>query len=203
MSLPALAAKTTAGKLQITPSSIKFPATADGATQIESLILENVGGSPLTGSVEAASGTGFDVTSGGGGYTLNPTQTLTVEVSFTPSKAGKYAGKLPITAGKTRKTIALSGLGTPVSSGTVFLFGGVPNTVHIIALSEQFSSATEKFSSIPAMSDSRGFIHEAPYLNPSVVTGGAAGDVFISGGQDNADNILGTTELYDPTSNSF
>jgi Abnormal spindle-like microcephaly-assoc'd, ASPM-SPD-2-Hydin/Kelch motif/Galactose oxidase, central domain len=203
MSLPALAAKTTAGKLQVTPSSIKFSATADGNTQIESLKLENVGESPLTGSVEAASGTGFDVTSGNGGYTLNPTQTLTVEVSFTPSKAGKYAGKLPITAGSAKKTIALSGVGTPVSSGTVFLFGGVPNTINIIALSEQFTSVTEKFSSIPEMSDSRGFIHEAPYLNPSLVTGAEAGDVFISGGQDNADNILGTTELYDPASNSF
>ena len=199
----AYAAKPAAGKLLVTPPSLKFPATARGGTQNESLTVENTGTGVLSGSVGAVLGGGFAVTSGSGSYTLNPSQTLTVEVSFTPSKAGKYQGKLPVTGGSTKKTIALSGVGTPVSSGTVYLFGGVPNTVNIIAQSEQFDSLTQKFSSIPEMSDSRGFIHEAPYLDPSVVTGSETGNVFISGGQDSAGNILSTTELYDPSSNSF
>jgi len=199
---PALAAKAPAGKLQVSATLI-FPATPDGSTQQESLKIENIGSAALSGTVGTASGAGFSVSSGSGSYTLDPTETLTVEISFTPSKAGKYAGKLPITAGSAKKAIALSGVGTPVSSGTVVLLGGVPNRIAIIAQSEQFTSASEKFSSIPSMSDSRGFVHEAPYLDPAVVSGSAAGDIFVSGGQDNADFILSSTELYDPQSNSF
>lgn len=196
-------AATPKGKLTIKPASIKFPSTADGSTSQESLTVENTGKADLSGSVGAATDNGFSVTAGLGAFDLAPNGSVTVQLSFTPTKPGAHKGKLVVSAGKTKKSIALSGVGTPVPSGTVLLFGGVPNTIAIINKSQSFTTPADKFSAIAAMSDSRGFIHEAPYLDPSVVTGDGKGEVFISGGQDNADFILGTTLLYDPATNTY
>jgi Galactose oxidase, central domain len=186
------------GKLQVTPASLKFTSPGN-----QSVTIKNVGGAALSGNVGTPSSSAFNVSSGGGAFDLAPDATATVTVTFTgaPPK-GKASGKLAITAGKTSKNVSLSGTGLE-SSGTVILFGGVPNTANIIGNTDVFNSTGLSFSAAPEMNDSRGFEHYAPYLDPAVVTGGAAGMVFVSGGQDNSDSILNTTLLYDPTSNSF
>jgi hypothetical protein len=191
------------GKLKVSPGNLEFPAVASGSGETLPLTLENVGGAPLTGSVGTPAGTGFSVISGGGNFSLATGAMTTVTVEFAPSSVGKFSGKLPVAAGKSKLSVGLTGTGTPVSSGTVILFGGVPNTQDIIATSEIFTSSTGSFSSAPKMPDSRGFEHYAPYLDPAVVGGGAAGMIFVSGGQDDSDFILGSTLLYDPSSNSF
>jgi Galactose oxidase, central domain len=196
--IAALAKAAPVGKLKVTATSLKY--TAPGS---QSFTVSNIGTAALQGTVGTPTNAAFGVTAGGGDFQLNPGAGFMVTVAFSgaPPK-GKDTGKLPIAVGKTTKNVTLTGTGY-ASSGTVILFGGVPNTRDIEANDDTFSSTGLAFSAAPAMSDSRGFEHEAPYLDPAVVSGGAAGKVFVSGGQDDEDFILNSTELYDPTLNSL
>ena len=195
--ISALAKPAPVGKLKVTATSLTY--TAPGSL---SFTISNIGTAALQGTVGTPTNAAFGVTVGGGDFQLNPGAGFMVTVAFSgaPPK-GKDTGKLPIVVGKTTKNVTLTGTGY-ASSGTVILFGGVPNTRDIEANDDTFSSTGLAFSAAPAMSDSRGFEHEAPYLDPAVVSGGAAGKVFVSGGQDDEDFILNSTELYDPSSNS-
>ncbi len=196
--ISALAKPAPVGKLKVTATSLKYTAPSS-----QSFTVSNIGTAVLQGTVGTPTNPAFGVTAGGGDFPeLNPGAGFMVTVAFSgaPPK-GNDTGKLPIIIGKkTAKNVTLTGTGY-TSSGRVILFGGVPNTRDIIDNDDIFSSTGLSFSAgPPRLDDSHGFEHEAPYLDPAVVSGGASEKVFLSGGQDDANNILDTTLLYDPIS---
>jgi Galactose oxidase, central domain/Kelch motif len=197
----ALAAKP-AGRLQVTPRTVKFPNLVVVKPESSSFIVKNVGNAPLSGSVGAASGLVFQATSGGGPFNLDPGATVTVDVQFDPFKPGRYKGTVLVRAGRAKKVVALSGIVAPSPSGKVVIIGGAINPQHITKTTEIYDPLKGSFTMGPPMSDSRSTA-TADYLDPSIVSGGQAGKIFVAGGQDDLDNVLGSTLLYSPVGKPF
>jgi hypothetical protein len=82
-----------------------------------SLTLTSNGTTPVTISSAAISGAGFSIIGGGFPVTLNPTQTLTLQLQFDPTTAGALTGQLTINSNSTTGSsavVSLSGTGTAV-----------------------------------------------------------------------------------------
>ncbi len=196
-------AKTPVGKLVISPRILKFPTTEGGTSKTLSFTLFNKGTAELVGSVGTPSTAQF-VVIGGSAFSIEPGGNLPVSVEFLPPRKGTYRAKLPITVTNQKKPFEenLVGVATPAPSGTVLVAGGWINTVAGTASTEIYNSVTGRFTPGPNMNDSRG-TPAASWLDPAVVSGAQAGEVLISGGEDTADNILGSTQLFDPATNSL
>jgi hypothetical protein len=95
--------------------------TVDTSTQ-QSLVLQSAGTESVTISAASLTGSGFAVSGGSFPVTLNPNQTVVLQVQFSPTSAGAAAGQLTITsnaASGAALLIGLSGTGTAAaSSGT-------------------------------------------------------------------------------------
>ncbi|MFB6200407.1 MAG: choice-of-anchor D domain-containing protein [Halorhabdus sp.] len=93
-----------------TGEPVTFP--SDGATN--QVKIENVGdsGTTLTGSVSESS-SAFDITSGGGSFSIDAGNTHTVDLKFNPSSAGEYNALLEITSlndpANSSRTVGLTG----------------------------------------------------------------------------------------------
>jgi fibronectin type 3 domain-containing protein len=72
----------------------------------------------VTVNSAAISGVGFTIVGGGFPVTLNPTQTLTLQLQFDPTTAGTLTGQLTISSNSTTGSsvvVSLSGTGTAVA----------------------------------------------------------------------------------------
>jgi kumamolisin len=99
----------------VSPTSLKFPKTAEGATSAKKPVtLTNTGTSTLDISNIATSGDfGQTTSSKPCGSTLAAGKSCTIEVTFTPTQAGARTGTLTITdnSPSSPQTVALSGTG--------------------------------------------------------------------------------------------
>ncbi|MGA7241991.1 MAG: choice-of-anchor D domain-containing protein [Terracidiphilus sp.] len=75
------------------------------------ITLNSTGTAPVTVNSAAASGTGFSVSSASLPATLNPGQSLTLEVQFDPTTVGSFTGQLAISSSASSSTVGLSGVG--------------------------------------------------------------------------------------------
>ncbi len=75
------------------------------------ITLSSTGTAPVTVNSAAVSGTGFSVTGASLPATLNPGQSLTLQVQFDPATSGSFSGQLAITSSASSPTVGLSGLG--------------------------------------------------------------------------------------------
>lgn len=99
----------------LSPSSVKFASTLVGQSSASSTVtLTNSGSVSLSISTVSVSGD-FSETDTCAGQTIQPTDTCTVSVTFTPSVTGSISGALTITdnALNTPQVLALSGSGLP------------------------------------------------------------------------------------------
>jgi hypothetical protein len=86
-----------AGKISLAPKSVHFPKTGIGvAPGNGSFLVKNVGKAPLVGQVGIPSSAQFSISSGGGPFNLAPTQSVKVEMTFTPNAAGAVNGTVPV-----------------------------------------------------------------------------------------------------------
>ncbi|MGA8150075.1 MAG: choice-of-anchor D domain-containing protein [Terriglobales bacterium] len=117
------------GNVTPTQSSLSFASVQVGLSQTLSETLTNSGGSSLTISQAAPSGTGFSVNGLIPPVTLTAGQSVTFSVVFTPQSAGSASGNLAIASNASNPTlnIPLSGTGTPTGqlavSPTSLAFG--------------------------------------------------------------------------------
>ncbi len=114
-------------QLTVNPSSISFGSILVGSSATQLLILGNSGGSNLTVSQAAMTGSGFSLS--GLPLTLAAGQSLSFSVTFAPKSSGSVSGSLSLTSstailhgtnGKhngsnTTTTVLLSGAGTSLS----------------------------------------------------------------------------------------
>jgi hypothetical protein len=125
------------------------------------LILTSTGSSPVTVSAATISGAGYSLVGAALPLTLNPGQTATLQVRFTPTVAGGAGGQLILrsdASGGSSTTVALSGTGIAASnphlslSLTQLSFGNItinsPATLSLILTSTGSSPVTVNAASI-------------------------------------------------------
>jgi hypothetical protein len=82
------------------------------------LTLTSSGTTPVTVNSGTITGAGFTLVGGGFPVTIDPTQTLVLQLQFKPTTAGALTGQLTISSNSTTGStaaVALSGTGTTVS----------------------------------------------------------------------------------------
>jgi hypothetical protein len=105
-------------QLTISASSLSFGSLTVNTASTLSLALTSSGTSAVTVSSAAITGAGFTIVGGSFPVTLNPTQTLALQVQFEPTATGAVTGQLTISSNSTTggtTAVALSGTGTAVA----------------------------------------------------------------------------------------
>jgi hypothetical protein len=102
-------------QLTISTASLSFGSVTVNTATTQSLTLTSAGTSPVTVNAAAISGTGFTIVGGSFPVTLNPAQTLTLQVQFEPTTTGALTGQITISSNSTSGStavVALTGTGT-------------------------------------------------------------------------------------------
>lgn len=94
--------------------SLDFGQVATGQTATGTVTMRNVGRVEVVGVV-ALSGPGFSIDSGAGAFSLQPSEQLTVTVTFAPGAPGDYSATL--STGDACGTAAITGTGVDVTPG--------------------------------------------------------------------------------------
>jgi hypothetical protein len=140
-------------QLTISTASLAFGSVAVNKTSTLPLTLLSSGTGAVTINSAALTGTGFQITGVTTPLTLNPNQSVTLEVSFTPTTTTAASGHLSVSSSSTtgaNTVIALSGTGISASgaqltiSQTSLSFGNVPlgsSSTLPVTLSSNGSSA--------------------------------------------------------------
>jgi hypothetical protein len=121
----------TAGAITSKPTTLAFGTVTVGGTQLLSGTLTNSGGSSVTISQAAVSGSGFALSGITVPITLNAGQSTTFAVKFAPTVSGSASGNVTITstASNPSLSIPLSGIGATAgaitSNPTSLVFGNV------------------------------------------------------------------------------
>ena len=111
VSLSPTAAST--GRLSINATSIAFGSDSLNTTIAQSVLLSSTGTAAVTVNSAKVSGTGFSMAATAFPVTLNPGQSLSLQVQFDPTAAGSYTGQLAISSSVSTQSIPLTGTGVP------------------------------------------------------------------------------------------
>lgn len=120
-------------QLTVSNTNLSFGSITVNTAKTQSLTLTSSGSAPLTVNSASIAGRGFSLTGGTLPTTLNPGQTLTLQIQYSPVATGASTGQLTISSNATPATtsVALSGSGTTASipqltvSNTSLAFGSV------------------------------------------------------------------------------
>ncbi len=114
LSIALSATGVTQGTVSPNPANLSFGNVAVGASKTLSEVLTNSGGTSLTISQATPSGVGFSVSGLTLPVTLNPGQSQTFSVIFTPASGSAVTGNLAVTSDASNPSlnISLSGTGT-------------------------------------------------------------------------------------------
>jgi hypothetical protein len=109
--------------ISASPTSLSFGSVTVGTSTSASVTLTSTGNTSVTISGVSTSGTGLSVSGSLSGTVLNPAQTVSLNVDFTPTAAGSVAGSVSVSSNATNSptTIAVSGTGVAATSYSVLL----------------------------------------------------------------------------------
>jgi hypothetical protein len=110
----------TAGALTASPASVNFGTVSVGNSLNQTVTLTNAGGSSLSISQAAITGTGFSISGLSLPATLSAGQTLSLTATFAPAASGAATGNIAITnsASSTALNVSLSGTGAAAGAVT-------------------------------------------------------------------------------------
>jgi hypothetical protein len=103
------------GNLSVSASNLSFGSVTVNSATTQVLALTSTGTSPVTVNSVSIAGTGFTIVGGSFPVTLNPTQSMTLQVQFLPTSAGAATGQINISDDSntgSMAVVALSGMGT-------------------------------------------------------------------------------------------
>ena len=109
-----------APKLTLSLPAISFGNVSVNTATKQPLTLSSTGNSPLTISALSLTGAGFAASGATFPMTLNPNQTVTLNVQFDPTAAGTASGSLTLSSNSTTgasTAVSLSGTGVPALTG--------------------------------------------------------------------------------------
>jgi Abnormal spindle-like microcephaly-assoc'd, ASPM-SPD-2-Hydin len=109
----------TSPQLVVSAASLSFGSVAVNTTTMQALTLTSTGTAPVTVSSAAIAGAGFTIVAQSFPVTLNPTQSLTLQIQFDPAAAGAASGQISISSNSTTGgtvLVALGGTGTAGNS---------------------------------------------------------------------------------------
>jgi Abnormal spindle-like microcephaly-assoc'd, ASPM-SPD-2-Hydin len=121
-------------QLTVSAGTLSFGSVTVNTAATRSLTLTSTGTAPVTVSSAAITGAGFTIVSGSLPVTLNPTQTVTLQVQFLPTATGSASGQITITSNSSTGSttaVTLGGTGAAASnpqltvSATSLTFGSV------------------------------------------------------------------------------
>ena len=102
-------------QLSVSAASLDFGSVVVNSASAQAITLTSTGASPVTINAATIAGSGFLVAGASLPLTLDPNQTTTLWVLFTPTTAGSATGQLTISSNSSSgsiATVALSGMGT-------------------------------------------------------------------------------------------
>ncbi len=107
-------------QLTISAASLSFGSTAVNTATTQLLTLTSSGTSPVTINSGVTTGTGFTIVAQTFPVTLNPSQSLTLQLQFDPAATGAVNGQLTISSNSTMggtAVVTLSGTGIAAAHG--------------------------------------------------------------------------------------
>jgi hypothetical protein len=119
LSVPLSGTGVSQGQLGSNPSSFSFGNIQIGTTKSLTGTLTNTGGTSLTISSAAASGTGFSLSGLATPVTLNAGQGTSFTVLFSPTASGSANGSLNLTSNGANSSLSIPLSGTGATAGTV------------------------------------------------------------------------------------
>jgi len=128
-------------QLSISAGSVVFGNVAVNSTSTQSITLSSTGTGPVTINSATLTGAGFTVSGATFPVTLNPGQTVTLNVQFDPTTAGAATGQLTIQSNSSTNgtaVISLSGTGTTAPAPI--------NFVQVASATPQSNTATVSVS---------------------------------------------------------
>lgn len=159
--------------LTISNTNVSFGSIAINTTTTKSLTLTSTGTTPVTVNSAAITGAGFTVVGGSFPVTLNPAQTLTLQLQFEPTTAGALSGQIMISSnsisGGGTAVVSLTGTGIAVAH-EVDLSWNAPtsSTDPVVGYNIYRSTAGGSFVLLNSLPDSM-----IVYVDHSVVSGGS------------------------------
>ena len=105
-------------QLTLSAMTLTFASEPVGTATSQALTLTSTGTAAVTIHAATTTGAGFSITSGSFPATLNPGQSMTVQVQFDPTALGSSTGQITITSDSTSgatTAVALKGTGTALS----------------------------------------------------------------------------------------
>jgi hypothetical protein len=115
----------TSPQLAVSATSLSFGSVAVNTGSTQSLTLTSTGTAPVTVSSAAISGVGFTIVAQTFPVTLNPTQSVTIQIQFLPTAAGTASGQITINSNSTAGGTALVALGGTGTAGNPQLTPGI------------------------------------------------------------------------------
>jgi hypothetical protein len=120
-------------QLTVSATTLSFGNVTVNTAATQTLALTSTGTSPVTVNSAAIAGAGFTIVAQSFPITLNPTQSVTLQVQFDPTAIGIASGQVTISSNSTTggtTSVALGGTGTAVNpqltiSAGSFSFGSV------------------------------------------------------------------------------
>ena len=158
-------------QLTISTTNLDFGSVALNTPVRKSLILSSTGSSPVILNSATVSGTGFSLIGGSFPVTMNPTQTLTLQIQFLPTGPGAQTGQVTLVSTSTNgatSTVTLSGSGAGGNHEVDLTWGAPTNSPTPVAGYNVYRST--------GSSGSFGLINSpviasSAYIDTSVVSG--------------------------------
>jgi len=163
-----------AAKMSVNATSIGFGSVILNTPQEQAVTVSSTGTAPLTVNTAAVTGTGFSISGATLPATLNPGQSLSLQVLFDPTKAGAYSGQLSIASSVATKAIPLTGTG---ASHQVELSWNAPSTSGSTVVAYNVYRAPSGTSSFARVN---GTPDLAPAYTDSSVQSGSAYDYRVT-----------------------
>jgi len=138
-------------QLTVSSTNLAFGNVTVNTAKALSLVLTSTGTSAVTVNSAAIAGTGFTIVGGSLPATLNPQQSVTLQVQFKPAATGAVTGKLTISSNSSSGSttaVALSGTGTVANpqltvSSTTLSFGSIAvNTATMLSITLKSTGTT-------------------------------------------------------------
>jgi Cep192 domain 4/Abnormal spindle-like microcephaly-assoc'd, ASPM-SPD-2-Hydin/HYDIN/CFA65/VesB-like, Ig-like domain len=209
LNVPLSGSGVTQGALTLTSSSLSFGSVQTGTTQTLSESVTNSGGSSVTISQIAASGTGFSLSGVASlPLVLSAGQTTSFSVKFAPQSASSATGSLAITsdASNSSLSVPLSGSGvtqgalTPASSSLSF---GTVQTGNTQTLSETLTNSGGSSVTISQIAASgTSFSLSGVASLPLVLSAGQTTSFSVKFAPQSAGSATGTVAITSDASNS-